>query len=109
MMTNIHEFEEKAWNDFVYGHPNIQIAQPCLENVSPHKVWSISEQHPNLVSHLHIQTRLMGNFGLNGGIPWLSNTDGAIYFPCKLDIETVSHFLLDRSNFREHLTLCWLI
>ena len=22
-MRNIHEFEEKAWNDFVYGHPNM--------------------------------------------------------------------------------------
>ena len=29
------EFEEKAWNDFVYGHPKMQIAQDCLENVSP--------------------------------------------------------------------------
>ena len=50
MMRKIHEFEEKAWNDFVYGHPNMQIAQACLENLSPHKFWSISEQHPNLVS-----------------------------------------------------------
>ena len=83
VMRKIHEFEEKAWNDFVYGHPNMQIAQTCLENVSPHKFWSISEQHPDLMSCLHIQTRLMGNFGLNGGIPWLSNTDGAICFLCK--------------------------
>ena len=73
VMRKIHEFEEKAWNDFVCGHPNLQIAQACLENVSRHKFWSISEQHPDLVSRLHIQTRLMGNFGLNGGIPWLCN------------------------------------
>ena len=73
----------------------MQIALACLENVSPQKFWSISEQHPDLVSRLHIQTRLMGNFGLNGGIPWLSNTDGAACFLCKVDIETVNHFLLD--------------
>ena len=49
----------------------------------------------------------MGNFGLNGGIPRLSNTDGAICFPCKVDIETVSHFLLDCPNFREHFDSLW--
>ena len=75
---------------------------PKPANVSPQKFWSISEQHPDLVSRLHIQTRLMGNFGLNGGIPWLSNTDGAACFLCKVDIETVNHFLLDCPNFREH-------
>ena len=98
---------KKAWNDFVYGHPSMQIAQACLENVSPQKFWSISEQHPDLVSRLHIQTRLMGNFGLNGGIPWLSNTDGAACFLCKLDIETVNQFLLDCPNFREHFDSLW--
>ena len=55
---------KKKHGMIVYGHPNMQIAQACLENVSPHKFWSISEQHPDLVSRLHIQTRLMGNFGL---------------------------------------------
>ena len=107
MMRRIHEFEEKAWNDFVYGYPNMQIAQACLENVSPHKFWSVSEQHPDLVSRLHIQTRPMGNFGLSGGILWLCNTDSAICFPCKVDIETVSHFLLDCPYFREHFDSLW--
>ena len=69
--------------------------------------WSINEQHPDSVSCLHIQTRLMGNFSLNGGIPWLCNTDGAICFLCKADIETVSHCLLDCPNFREHFDSLW--
>ena len=54
VMRKLHDFEEKAWNDSVYGHPNMQTAQACLENVSPHKFWSISKQHPDLVSRLHI-------------------------------------------------------
>ena len=49
----------------------------------------------------------MGNFGLNGGIAWLSSTDGAACFLCKVDIETVNHFLLDCSNFREHFDSLW--
>ena len=87
----------------------MQIAQACLEDVSPHKFWSINEQHPDLVSRLHIQTRLMGNFGLNGGIPWLSNTDGATCFLCKVDIETVNHFCFIAPTFGSILTLCGLI
>ena len=54
VIRKLHKFEEKAWNDFVYGHPNMQIAKASLENVSPHKFWSISQQHPDLVSRLHI-------------------------------------------------------
>ena len=50
----------------------------------------------------------MGNFGLNGAIPWLCNTDGVISFLCKVDIETVSHFLLHCPNFREHVDSLWV-
>ena len=42
----------------------------------------------------------MGNYGLNGGIPWLSNTYGAHCFFCKESIEDVSHFVFDCSEFR---------
>ena len=92
MMRKIHEFEEKAWNDYVYGHPNMQIAEACLENVFPIKFWCVTEQHPDVVSCLHIQTRLMGNFGLNRDILWFCNTDGAICFLRKVDVEIMSHF-----------------
>ena len=44
----------------------------------------------------------MSNFGLNGCIPWLQNTDGAIFFICKEEIESVTHFLLDCSYFRNN-------
>ena len=37
----------------------------------------------------------------------VSNTDGVICFLCKVDIETVSHFLLDCPNFREHFDSLW--
>ena len=100
---------KKAWNDFVHSHPKRRIVHACLKNVSPHKFWSICEQHPDLVSRLHIQTRLMGNFGFNGGIPWLCNTDGAICFLCKVGSETVSHFSLVSPTFGSILTRCGLI
>ena len=47
--TNIWEFEENAWIDFVQKHPSSKFARTCLDNVSPHKFWSIYNQYPDLV------------------------------------------------------------
>ena len=44
----------------------------------------------------------MGQFGLSGGIPWLRNLDGAFCFVCKQDVESVTHFLLDCSYFKQN-------
>ena len=49
----------------------------------------------------------MGNFGLNGGIPWLTNTEGATCFICKQGVETVNHFLLECPGFKENLDSLW--
>ena len=51
--------------------------------------------------------RLMGNFGLNGSLPWLQNTDGAICFIRKEDIESVTHSFLDFSYFRNNSESLW--
>ena len=51
---------------------------PCIENISPCQFWSIADRYPNLASRLHVQIRLMGNFGLNGSVPWLTNTDAEL-------------------------------
>ena len=64
----IREFEANAWDTFITDHPDLYIAQACLENKSPRKFWSISEQLRDLVCCLHTQVRLMGSLGLNGGI-----------------------------------------
>ena len=49
----------------------------------------------------------MENFGLNGGIPWITNTEGATCFVCKQGVETVSHFLLECPVFKENLDFLW--
>ena len=98
----IWEFGENSWNSFILDHPNLSLAQACLATVSPHMFWSISDQYPDLVCCLHVQIRLMGNFGLNWEIPWITNTDGALLFVCKRDTEMLGHFLFDCPDFREH-------
>ena len=81
----ICDFEGRAWDSFRESHPNMRVVQSCLENVPPFRFWS-------LVNQLHVQVRLIGNFGLNGSLPWLQNTGGAICFICKEDIESLTHF-----------------
>ena len=92
MRDKIFDFERRAWDRFCESHPDMRVVQSCLENVSPFRFWSLANQFPDLVSRLHVQVRLMGNFGLNGSLPWLQNTDGAICFICKEDIESVTLF-----------------
>ena len=85
----------------------MRVVQSCLENVSPFRFWSLANQFQDLVSRMHVQVRLMGNFDPNGGSPWLQNTDGAICFTCKEDIESVMHFFLDCSYFRNNFESLW--
>ena len=49
----------------------------------------------------------MGNFGLNGGVPWLTNTHGELCLFCKNSVEDVSHFLSDCSSFRDNFESLW--
>ena len=56
------DFEGRAWDSFCESHPNIRVLQSCLENMSPFRFWSLANQFPDLVSRMHVQMRLMGNF-----------------------------------------------
>ena len=85
----------------------MQIASSCLANVTTFHFWSLADHFPYLVSRLHVQVRLMGQFGLSGGIPWLCNSDGAFCFVCKQDVESVTHFLLNCSYFKQNFISLW--
>ena len=66
--------------------------------------WAIANIYLDLVVR-HVQVRLMGNFGLNGEIPWLAETDGSLYFTCREDNETLCHFFFDCPTFKRNLLL----
>ena len=105
--TKILEKEVDSWYLFCIRHPSMRVAQACLENMSPDQFWSIADLYPGLVRHLHVQIRLMGNFGINGGGLWLTNTDGEFCLLCKESVEDVSHFLLDCPNFSDNRESLW--
>ena len=95
------------WYLFCIHHPSMRVAQACLENISPDQFCSIADLHPDLVRHLHVQIRPMGNFRIKGDVPWLTNTDGELCLLCKESIEDVSHFLSDCPNFRDNRESLW--
>ena len=105
VQDKICDFEGRA--SFCESHPNMRVVQSCLGNVSPFRFWSLANQFRDLVSRMHVQVMLMGNFGLNSSLPWLQNTDCAICFICKEDIESVTHFFLDCSYFRNNFESLW--
>ena len=107
MKTKIREFEENAWIDFVQKHPSLKFARTCLDNVSPHKFWTISDQYPDLVCRLHVQIRLMGNFGFSAELPWASKADDALCFICKEFNDNLYHFFFDCPYFRDNFDSLW--
>ena len=50
---------------------------------------------------------MMGWLGLNGGIPWILNTDGALCFVCISDIETLDHFQFNCPAFHQNFEMLW--
>ena len=68
--------------------------------MTAHHFWSLADESDlDLVTRVHTQVRLMGNFGLGGSVPWLKDTEGTLCFICKEDIENLDHFLLDCPQF----------
>ena len=100
----INKYEENAWNKYTLSHPNLQIARACLENIPSPIFWASADTYLDLVSHRHVQVRLIGNFGLNGGIPWLLETDGARCFTCREGNKTLCHFFFDCPIAKPNLT-----
>ena len=82
--NKVPDRESGLWLEFCSGLPNMHVAQACLADL-----------YPDLLSRLHIQVRFMGNLYLNGGIPWLFNTEGSLSFICKENAETVYHHFID--------------
>ena len=106
--TKLRDFEDNAWADYYVNHPGMHIAQACLRNVTPYQFWCLADNYPSFVSRMQIQIRLMGNFGLNEGVPWHVGTNRSLCLICKEGTEDVTHFLLDYPFFKENVDSVWL-
>ena len=88
-------------------HPNLKQECDCLNNVPPYH-WSLADHYPDLVSRLHVQVRIMGNFGLMAVFPesLIPKVQLAL-FANKVWKLTVNHFLLECPEFKENLDSIW--
>ena len=105
--TKIRQLEENTWKNFVIAHPSHKLVETCLDLVSPQIFWSISNQYPELVTRLHVQIRLMGNFGFSACVPWTVRADESLCFVCKEAKDDLYHFLFDCSYFRKSFDSLW--
>ena len=105
--TKIRKFEVNTWKHFVIAHRSYKLAETCLDLVCPQMFWSISNQYPDLVTHLHVQIRLMGNFGFSACVPWTIKADESLCFVCKEAKDDLYHFLFDCSYFRKNFDSLW--
>ena len=53
-------------SQFCEKHPDMRVTQTCFENMLPHHFWSLPDEYPDIVTPVHTQVSLMGNFVLNG-------------------------------------------
>ena len=60
--TKVRNFEDSAWADYCVNHPNMHIAHACLKNVTAYQFWCLAYIYADLVSRMHIQIRIMGNY-----------------------------------------------
>ena len=97
----------KKWIEYCVSHPNLHLAKACIDTIYPQQFWSLIDQYPDLVRHLHVKVRLVDNFGLNAEEPWLSDTDDRKCFICKNGVEDAGHFFFDCMPFRENFTILW--
>ena len=59
------ENQNEVWSDFCLKHPDLKQVYDCLNNLPLYHFWSLADHYPDLVSRLHVQVKIMGNFGLN--------------------------------------------
>ena len=69
--------------------------------------WSIRNQYPDLVTRLHVQIRLMGNFSFSACVPWTIRADESLCFVCKEAKNNLYRFLFYCSYFRKNFDSLW--
>ena len=71
-----HDFSSITTNQF-------GLAGAAFTQISSYQYWSLTFDYPDLVKHFHLQVRIMGNFGLNGRVPWLDGANESTCYICQ--------------------------
>ena len=73
--------ENNAWTEYASVHQDIAILDKTFSRMTNNEFWEIVDRIPDLAFKRNLQIRLMGNFGLQYGAPWLRSLEvQRVYF-----------------------------
>ena len=101
----VYKYDKERLLSYASEFSNLTVS--IFQSLPPHSFWSLTSSFPDLVPKFRNQVRLMGSHGLQGGIPWLKETDQAICPLCKSGTEDLTHFLLKCSALKDEWKFFW--
>ena len=82
-------------------HQDIEILDKTFSCMTNNEFWEIVDRIPDLAFKRNLQIRLMGNFGLQYGAPWLRKSGSSTCLLCKDgNVEDISRFCLLALNLK---------
>ena len=101
----VYKYDKEKLLSYASESSNLTVS--IFQSLPPHSFCSITSFCPDLVPKFGNQVRLMGSHVLQGGIPWLKETDQAICPLCKSGTEDLTHFLLKCSALKDEWEFFW--
>ena len=90
----IQSKENVYWTEFAISHESVSKNVSAFAEVTFETFWSITSEYPDLVPKRNLQLRLMGNLGLQSGIPWLRIKSEDKCLLCSIEKEDMIHLAL---------------
>ena len=90
----IQNTENAHWRNFAISHKSISRNILAFAEITFDTFRSITSEYTDLVPKRNLQLELMGNLGLQSGIPWLGNKSEGKCLLCSIEKEDIIHFAL---------------
>ena len=90
-----------------HTHESVSKNVSAFGEVTFETFWSITSEYPDLVPKGNLQLRLMGNLGLQSGIPWLRIKCEDKCLLCSIEKEDMIDFFLRCPYFFNHWKGFW--
>ena len=105
--SKLFAIDRSRISSMALNHPSPYTYSLILKNTVPAKFWSLSSLFPDLVSKFRTQIRLIGSFGLQGGVPWLKDLSEALCPLCKAEVEDNIHFFFNCNSLMNEWDTFW--
>ena len=105
----IQSKENVYWTEFAISHESVSKNASAFAEVTFETFCSITSQYPDLVSKRNLQFQLMGNLGLQSGVPWLRIKSDDKFLLCSIEKENMIHFALRCPYFFNDWKSFWYI